>query len=80
MTDATIVKVWRDGQTVSMAVAVEETPGIITEYIGTVPLSAVEGLAVKDQRAALVAAVTAARDASWRALQDVPGITGTVTL
>jgi len=58
----TIVSAWKDGTDAYLAVRVEETDGAV-EYIASVPLALLAGLTPAKQKAALVAAVKAARDA-----------------
>ena len=88
-TTATIVRVWKDANNAYMAVSVtnDSTFGgksFTVEYIGSVPLSAIQGMTTAQIKTALTTAVKAVRDASQAIINppiaDVPGITGPVTI
>lgn len=78
MANATIVRAWRDGTHAHLAVRVAEAEGNV-EYIGSVPLQELAGLPAREQKAKLVAAVKAVRDAQMNTETDL-GLAGTVTI
>lgn len=63
-----------------MAVRVAEAKGGDVEYIASLPLDDLKDLTPGQQKAALVAAVKAVRDAQRGGPADLPGISGTVTV
>ncbi len=80
MPTGTIVKAWTDATTAYMAVSISE-PGVIglVEYIGAVPLGQLQGLTPAQQKAALVAACKAKRDAQQATTVDL-GLSGAATV
>lgn len=77
---ATIVKAWQDATSAYLAVNVTEAGGAV-EYIGSVPKDAAwQTMTVAQQKATLVAAVKAVRDAQQVAMNALPGLSGTVTV
>ena len=80
MASATVVRAWRADGRAHLAVRVAEADGANVEYIGSTALEDLQGLTVAEQKAKLVAAVKAVRDARVSGPQDIAGITGTVTI
>lgn len=79
MASATVVRAWKDAKSANLAVRVAEAGGANVEYIGTVPVEDLQGLTTAQQKAALVAAAKAVRDAQLNVAQDL-AISGTVTV
>lgn len=80
MPQAQIVSAFIEEGFACLAVAVNEN-GRRVEYVGSVPVSELNGLSDAEKRAKLVAAVKAVRDAEVReASTPISGMTGTVTL
>lgn len=78
MASATIVKTWKDSANAHIAIRVQETGGAV-EYIATASLSELAGKTTAQQKAVLVAAAKAVRDAQINPETDM-SITGTVTV
>lgn len=85
MASGVIKAAWRDATHVRLAVMV---PGdsvasngsrVAVEYIGSIPLSEIEGLTASEMKSRLVAAASAARAASLNVDSKLP-ITGAVEL
>jgi len=73
MAAATITRCWQDDASVYLAVVVVEDGGRNVHYVGRVALAALAGLTVAEQKAALVAAVKAERDARLAAVPTTIG-------
>ncbi len=86
MATATIVKAWKDATHGQMAVSVAETQVIDgknqqvnVEYIGSVPISELEGKTATQQKSLLVAAAKAERDRAV-ATATTLAMSGSVTI
>lgn len=78
MPTATVVKAWKDSSKAHLAIRVVEASGNV-EYIGSVPLADLAGKTPAEQKAALVAAVKAIRDAQVPSETPI-AISGTVVV
>ena len=81
MATGTIIRAWQDQTTAHLAVLVDEggSQGKV-EYVGSVPLADLAGLANAQIKAALVAAVKAVRDQQQAPQTVIAGVSGGVTL
>lgn len=79
MAAGTIIKAWQDATNTYLAVSVTEGARPV-EYIGSVPTVSLAGLPGAEQKAALVAAVKAVRDAQQATTSAVGGLTGAVAV
>ena len=81
MAQGRIVRAWRQGGSVFLAVAVTETGDAQeTEYIGSVPEGDLASLTGPQIKARMVEAVKLARERSRRQAREITGISGVVTL
>lgn len=81
MPTAKILRAWQDSQFAYLAVAV--TGDLSTsdaQYIGQVPLAALQGLTAAQVKAALVAAVKAQRDTAVASQSPDLPISGTIAI
>jgi uncharacterized protein with NAD-binding domain and iron-sulfur cluster len=80
MAAGTIIRAWQDSQNTYLAVSVNEGVNGTVEYIGSVPTASLSGLTAAQQKAALIAAAKAVRDAQQPTQAAVAGLTGAVTI